>query len=375
MGNKIFYLSLFTVLFLVFIGSCEKNSVGYEELERQISQPEYLEARTTLTGRWSYRKYIPLGKSSVLVLGRNLAYESRLLFDFSFSDTIAVESVISAQLILYTKLAFPVAFKVYPIKSSSPWKETYTTWTRMDDNVPWDSAGGDFYLTLLAQGTVNAESTVINLNLSKLDTIINHSRGLIVIPDTQSNGFAAIYAKEFGSKQAKLLLQFTRTKKTYLINQDAHIIYTTQELGAQDYLIGCGVPYRTLLKFDLTSLPREPVTITLAELYLPIDEEFSIFDTLKIVAKKITDSMPFSELTKFDNSAQASADYSLRQDSVLILDLQSLVQFWSINPDSNFGLILCTEPENYGLGRLKINPHAPGIRLKIGYIKAPQGRF
>ncbi|MEO0072153.1 MAG: hypothetical protein ABIK10_01755 [candidate division WOR-3 bacterium] len=362
---------------IIFTVACEHNSVGYEELERPIGNPQYLELGTTSTGRWSYRKFIPLGTSSMLILGKNAQYESRVLLSFNLPDTtIALDSLLSAKLILYTRQAGAVQFSIYPTRPSSPWREAFVTWTRMDENVPWDSAGGDFYPQALAQGiSITPDSTVINLNLNLLDTLFNHASGVILIPENFSDSFAVAYAKEFGSKGAKLVLQFPRTTKTYPVKEDAHIITTADLPGVQDYWLGSGVVYRTLFKFNLASLPQEPLTITFAELYLSIQDEFSIFDTLKIVAKRVTDSMPFSELTRFSSTVSASKSYIVSQDSTLVIDLRNLVQFWVTNPDSNFGIVLTTEPENFGLVRLKINPQPPSVRLKIGYITAPPGRF
>jgi hypothetical protein len=374
---------LVCLLFLIVLTywGCEKNPLGYEELQRNIANPQVIELQPTSSGRWSYRKAIPLGTSSCLILGKNSTDESRILMKFNFPDTtISLDSVISARLILYTQRLKAVSFSIYPTKQTSIWKEYYATWSRMDDNTPWDSLGGDFYPTLLAQGTVAEESTIVNLDLNKLDSLINHSSGIIIIPDGSQTDFAAFYAKEFLNKFPKIVLQFSGSSKTYSAVEDCHILNTTSIPELFDYWIGNGYSYRTLLKFNLNTLPSN-VAITYAELILPIYEAFSIFDTVEIVAQRVLDSLPFSELTTFDNKILSRTSFAISADSLLILDLRSLVQFWNkyngqgAMPDSNYGVIIATHPENYGLSRLKIKTSSPGIRLKVGYVLPPEGRF
>jgi len=358
--------------------SCDKTPVGYNELERDISEATFIELRTN--ERYCYGKYIPLGVASNMVLGKNDNYEARILMQFPLGDSL-LDSVQTVKLILYPKVHKDIGFKIHPVIKSSEWRQSFATWIRMDENVPWLTDGGDYYPTVLAETTLTQDSIVIELPRNKLDTLVNHANGIILIPDNTVSDFALIHSRE---KVPKITYQYYNSTAIYTFSasERCHILDTTNlDLGMFDYWVGSGFTYRTLLRFPVKeSLPAN-VTIAYAELLLPVAHEFSILDTMQVGVKKILDSLPFGMSTRFADYFWARADYVLRTDSLIVIDVRNIVQFWNKfngtqnRPDSCYGILVSNYPEEYGLSRLQLKTSAPGIRLKIGYINPPKGRF
>lgn len=370
--NKKFRLTIIIFTTLLILFSCDKNPLGYDELERNIPNPVSVELKPT--ARYSYGKYINLGSSDLLVLGRNSEYESRILIQFPLSESLLI-NVNSVKLYLYLKRHRNIRFLIYPISKQTEWKENYVTWKQSDENnTPWN--GGYFYPSLLANGTLTADSCIIELNRNLLDTLVNHSYGLIIIPDTSASDFATIYSRHT-SKSPKLVLTYSNKTTTLTPTQDCHIIDTLNlSMTFIDYWVGSGFPFRTILRFSLDTIPNN-VTITNAELILNIDHKFSLSETLELGVWRMLDSVTPTNFkdAKFASSHSAKKSYPITNDSIKI-DLRNLVQQWVIRPDSNFGCLISILPEYFEISRLHLKIDTIfGPRLKVGYITPPQGRF
>lgn len=369
------YFFLIVVLIItVVILRCDKTPVGYDELERDISNPEFNEFRPT--NRFCYGKYVPLGDANYFVLGKNQEYEARILMQFPFPDTtINLDSVSSARLVLYPKRYENISFKVHPIQTSSEWKENNATWKRMDEAVPWMADGGDYYPTVLAEGALTSDSCVITLNRNKLDTIVNHCNGLIIVPEQSVQSFATINSRNISSKAPKIVFQFlNNTTKTYTPTQDCHIIDTLDlVLLPTELWVGSGFPFRTMLKFNLDTIP-ENVTIASAELSINIQSHYSISDTLSIGIWKLKEST-FDAYTSFADIISNQTQFIVSTDTIVTFDIRRIVQSWNSKPDSNFGILLSVYPENYEISRIKIKTGSYMPKLKVGYILPPKGRF
>lgn len=365
------YIVLFLFgLWILF--SCDKNPLGYDELDRDISNPIFFEF--TPSHRFCYGKYISLGHSNLFVIGRNNEYESRILIQFPLNDSLLINEITSAKLYLYVKKHKNINFSIYPINKQTEWKENFTTWKRYDENnTPWN--GGDFYPSLLASGNLTADSCIIELNRNLLDTLVRHSSGLIIIPETTVNDFATIYTRH-SSKPPKLVLRYSNSTTSLTPIQDCHIIDTLNlPMTFTDHWIGSGFPFRTILKFSLDTIPNN-VTITNAELILRFNQKFALSDTLEIGVWQMLEPVNQTNLkdAKFASGHSAKRIYALTDDSIKI-DMRNLVQRFVIKPDSNYGVLISILPEDFEISRLHLNIDTVYPRLKIGYIKPPQGRF
>ncbi|MCX7785231.1 MAG: DNRLRE domain-containing protein [candidate division WOR-3 bacterium] len=367
--DQIFFILTF---FSLFLFSCNKNPLGYDELERNISNPVSFEFNPV--SRYCYGKYIPLGNADLLVLGRNSEYESRILIQFPLTESL-IRNVSSAKLYLYPKRHKNINFSIYPISKQTEWKENYATWKQSDENnTPWN--GGYFYPTVLANGTLTSDSCIIELNRNLLDTLVNHSYGFIIIPDTNTNDFATIYSRHT-SKSPKLVLNYSNSTTRLTPSQDCHIIDTLNlSITYVDQWVGSGFPFRTLLRFALDTIPNN-VTITTAELILNIDQKYALSDTFEVGVWRILEPVTPSNFknAKFSSTHSAKKTFVITNDSIKI-DIRPLVQQWATKPDSNFGCLISILPEHFEIARLQLKVDTTyGPRLKVGYIEPPQGRF
>jgi hypothetical protein len=369
--NIIFLIVLF---FAILVMRCDKTPVGYDELARDLSNPVFNEFRPT--ARYCYGKYSPLGDANYLVLGRNSEYESRILMKFAVDDSsVNLDSVVKVKLVLYPKRYNNISFQIHPIETSSEWKENTATWKRMDEAVPWMTDGGDYYPTVLANTTLSSDSCIIELPLNKLDTLVNHSWGIIFIAIASDTGFTTINSRSISGKSPKLVFKFRDSSITsYVPNQDCHIIDTLNLiLPPTDLWLGAGFPFRTMLKFTLDTIP-ENVTIAYAELTINIHSHYSMSDTLSIGVWKVLEP-GLNSLTKFADNISNQTQYIASTDTTVTFDIRQIVQFWNTKPDSNFGILLSVYPENYEISRVRLKTGTYLPNLKVGYILPPTGRF
>ena len=140
-----------------------------------------------------------------------------------------------------------------------------------------------------------------------------------------------------------------------------------------DYWLGAGYPFRSILKFNLDTIPSH-VTIAYAELVLPIQSQYSFANTIDIGIHQVLDST-YSAITTFKDNIWVSATRIVSTDTLIIFDIRKVVQFWITKPDSNFGILISGYPENYEISRVKLKTGTAGPYLKIGYILPPKGRF
>ncbi len=367
------FLFLISCFLLLTIFSCDKTPVGYDELERDVSTP-VLNAFYP-SSHFCYGKYVPLGGADYMVLGKNNEYESRILIQFPI-DTLTISDITSLKLVIYPKNYNSISFSIYSIMKISEWQEGSVIWNRAYEGQPWINSGGDYYPRLLANVSLTADSCVIPIAINQglLDSLKNYSNGIILIPNT-SNGFASINSKNITSKTPKIIVEYGSTTKSFAPSQDAHIIkaINLNPNSNDDAWLGSGYPFRTMMKFNLDTIP-DNVTIAYAELILPRNSYFSMSDTFDIGIWKVLEPY-FASITSYANDRFAQSQYIASSDTVIIFDLRKIVQFWTINPDSNFGILVSCYPENYEISRVQLKTGSAGPYLKVGYIKPPTGRF
>jgi hypothetical protein len=374
-----YVITVITLFIAVIIIRCDKTPVGYDELGRGTSDSLYL-FNFRPASRFCYGKYIPLGSADYMVLGKNTEYESRILMQFPLVDS-SLEEVTSVKLILYPERHKDISFSIHPIAKSSEWTEGNATWMKMDAEEPWLTNGGDFYpVDVKQQATLTSDSWVIDLKLNKLDTLVNHSYGIILIPDASVQDFATISSKSISGKAPKIVLQYPSVTKTYQSTQDCHIIDTLNlNLTPLDLWVGAGFAFRTMLKFNLDTIP-DNITIAYAELVLPVASHASISDTFNIGLYRILDPS-FNNLTTYADNVSSVTQYLTATDTVVILDVRKTVQFWNkyngknSRPDSNFGVLVTVYPENNEISRVQLKTGSIKPYLKIGYIMPPSRRF
>ncbi len=360
------------LVFLSFL-TCDKTPVGYNELGREMTEPIFTEFRPV--DKFCYGKYSPLGAADYLVLGKNNEYESRMLIQFPL-DTVTISGVTNLKVVLYPKHYNNIKFTVYPIMKISEWQEGSVIWNRAYEGQPWLINGGDYYNRIVARiDSLASDSCVFSLPITSgfLDTLKNNCNGLIFVPDSGEN-FATFNSRAISNKEPKIIFEYGTTSRTFKASNDAHIVNAVN-MNPNSYIdmwLGAGYPFRTMLKFNVDSIPNN-VTIAYAELVLPVQSYYSMSDTFDIGIWKVLDST-FSQQTSFADARFAQTQFFGATDTLIIFDLRNLVQNW-VTTDTNFGILLSCFPENYEISRVKLKTGTFGPYLKIGYITPPKGRF
>ena len=384
---------------LLLPSSCNKLPVGYDQVRDRVTGT----ADTTLRpdSASSYARYVPLGGSSMLYLGRDTGYVSRLILRFSFVDTMSLDSVTSFQLVLHQLDTLKtMSFICRPC--SSEWEESGVSWQMSDSSNHWLTPGGDFLNDTLATGTMAHDSTMFDFRYVGLDSALQatiRTCGVGIFP--QDTGIVAIYSGASTATAPRLRVTYTKKGKqtTRVINDvaDASLIDTVATHSQPfDLLVGSGLAFRTWLFFNIASIPRE-ATIARADLKFRPETKYHRSDTFLLGVSRMTESFRQKDVNaRFESLPSSVVSYAVPadSDSVITIDIKSVVQQWVNYPESlwtnhlppdtlrpsdtlrNNGLIITSSPEWSKLFRLRIpgsGPSAP--RLDIQYVLPPEDRF
>lgn len=353
-------------MLVLTILNCNRSPVGFDELDRELSEPILYQLNPNALD--CYQKHLAQGASSNLILGKNQEYESRVLINFPLVDSL-LDSLNEVRLVLKTNRFQGVRFTTHIIKQE--WQENTVTWLKTDSAGYWLNPGADFSETVIGQGTISADSTVIILN--HIDSLVHAGNGLILIPE--DTGFALLYSCETAN-DPKVIYKYPKKERIFTASADASIIDTVNlHLARNQFWIGAGYGYHTYLKFAFDPIDTN-VTITDAELILHPTKSFLLTDTVEIGVYRLLE--PYREgLTtqKFYPNISAKTRFT-NTDTLIKIDLKNLVQFFSLNRDSNFGFILKGYPEYSSIFRIELKTDwANYPLLKFGYILPPKGRF
>jgi hypothetical protein len=391
----------FWLLAFAFIG-CNTLPVGFDQLRDRV--PEAAGDTLVADSAVGYARYVPLGGSSMLYLGSDdTSYQSRIIVRFSIPDTMVLDSVTSVQLVLHPSDTL-ANMNFYCRPCSSEWAEDAVSWLMSDSSVHWMSPGGDFLPDTVATGTITGDSVTVDFKYVGLDsarraTIRNY--GIGIFPRDGDTGIIAIHSGAAPATAPRLRVTYTKkgkeTKRVISDIADASLIDTiATHSHPLDLLVGSGVAFRTWLSFNLGSIPPE-ATIARADLKFRPEMKYHRTDTIVLAVHRLTES--FTEKganARFEAMPIGSASYFVPadSDSVVTIDIRSLVQFWTTYPDTlwtnhaypdtlrpsdtlrNYGLLINAAPEWSPLFRLRIprsGPNAP--RLEIQYVLPPEDRF
>jgi hypothetical protein len=355
--------------------SCNRSPLGFDQLDRRnLQEPQFLDSLPFMAGD-CYGKFFANGPGDNLYLGRDGAYESRVLLRFALQDS-ALDSVTAVSMVLYPHTLHPVSFSIRP--TTTEWDDYQVTWHDAQSGNPWFTPGGDFDTTLLARPVVTADSTVIELDQARLRTMVDQTFGIILIPDTapaESLNFCSLYSMTTTGKIPKVVIQYGTKTRTYEATQNTFIVDTlalTRRIS--DLWAGSGYVFRSYLKFDVDSIDSTATVVT-AELKVRVDTAFSLHDTVQLGVHRLTGDYTLGEKdAPFDGTVISPLNFILGSDSVVDFDLRSLVQLWTEKPDSNFGLLVTMDPENTDINRVQFSRTVLPT-LRVGYVNPPKGRF
>ncbi|MEO0108378.1 MAG: DNRLRE domain-containing protein [candidate division WOR-3 bacterium] len=314
-----------------------------------------------------------------LVLGKNYAYEARVLLRFQLADSAPrIDSVDSVRLVLHTRVWQPVPFGIYAVNTD--WVETEATWHHAEAGIPWLKDGGDFDPgRLIRFDTLRQDSTVVFMPRSCLDTLVHGTYGLILVPEVSEPArFAILYSDNVTTKKPTLTYLYGSRRRSFDCIGSTYICDTLGlSLGRDQLWIGSGYIFRTYLKFDFEALrPESASTVIVASLTIFPESVFAQRETVDIAVRRLLEDYdPPEAQARYDATAIGRTSLVVRRDSMVNLDIRPLVQFWVENPDSNHGMILSVEPENYDITRIELRRGDRMPALRVGYVKPPSGRF
>ncbi len=351
-------------LLLVLFINCNKNPLGADELSgRGIGNPQFL---TTIVDSFATCYTAPgQGKSLNLVLGKNQEYESRILLNFTYPDTIS-EDMQDIRMTLY-KRNFPredtVELNLHLVTTG--WGEYYTTWFLADQELKWYHEGGDYEPAPLISKIAAGDSVTIRFTRDQLN-MMKGKMGIILIPTTE--GFTTFYSRE-GRKPIRLTYKKGDQRYDIPLISDAHIIKDWLPEPENKIWIGAGIPFRSFLYFSAFDTIVFNKKIIYSQLRMKKLFATSQRETIEIVIRPLTES--FRGFASQSGSILSSKKFSLT-DSIYEVDIINLLQHIANNPDSNFGFFLMTNPEDYDISRFEIKTDT--IEIEMGYISPPQAR-
>jgi len=362
---------------------CNTLPVGYDQVRDRVTGA----SDTTLVSdsAASYARYVPLGGSSMLYLGRDSAYQSRLIIRFSIPDTMVLDSITAFQLVLHqSDSTKTMGFICRPC--SLEWQENGVSWQMSDSFNHWLNPGGDYLPDTVAAGTIAGDSTTVDFRYVGLDSLRRaaiRNAGIIIFP--QDTGIVAIHSGATAATAPRLRITYTNagkeTQRVISDIADASLIDTiATRSNPLDLLVGSGVAFRTWLWFDVGSIDSS-ATIARADLKFRPEMKYHRADTITLGVSRLKESYTQKGANaRYESLPSGYASYYVPadSDSVVRIDIRSLVQLWTSRSDTlrNFGLLITAAPEWSPLFRFRIprtGENAP--RLEIQYVLPPEDRF
>ena len=375
-------------IFLLLL-ACNTLPVGYNELGRIPETRAFELAPESIA---SYGRYAALGSSEQLAVGQDGDFHARCVLQLSIPDTLTLDSVLSIQFTLHpvdTTRSDSFHFVCRPC--SSAWDEASVSWLMAQTDDQWLNRGGDYWNVTVAEGAALKDSAVINLQYLSLDSAMQRTirdNGLLIFPaSTADTGFLTFWSSEADEglrpRTKVIYLRDSTTRYFDAISDAALIDSAPGSTRSYDLLVGSGFVFRTWMRFNLDSIPRE-ATVAGAELRFRPTVQYRRSDSLGLGIHRLTERYASRGTNPRFADATVSTFYlpPADGDTMVRVDVTSLVQFWTSNRDStgrdtaNFGLLVTPEPDWARLFRLRIpSIGADAPLLSVRYVLPPEGRF
>ena len=360
--NTIIAMRNIFMFFALLALACNKLPVGGEELEsrgRFDAKVADLDFNASLTES----KYIPLGTSLNLIVGKGSGYESHIILKFQFTDSLT-QGADTIEIILFRNTDFDrdtIHYSMHLLTSS--FNEAEATWQRRTVNDGWTTPGGDYNPDSFAMVSARSDTDIIYINYNELLAIKN-SYGVILIP--RDSGFAYYKARESGT-YAQIRMVKNGVVETIPISVDMHLV-TGPTPFYTDNWIGAGMVYHNYVKFDLDTVLLGQRAVY-AELTFRVGAYLAHRDSISLGIRTL-----LKPLTGFDTKTTSLAALQKIDpgDTLVSMDIIDYVQRIIDYPDSNFGFFIAISPDNYDISWLKVMSGT--YRLKVGYIEPPGGR-
>ncbi len=287
------------------------------------------------------------GDSPLLLLGQADNKRASFLVKFDkLPDSSVVESA-EFHLITFSSLGDTVGeIRATAHRVLQDWQES---------EVTFETFANQFDPQVIAEATIvpaDTDTVVFNLDpqlvTSWIDSTVENYGIYIKIEQgaflkqfysgnsVQNQPFLRVRYRRVGA-DTTLLAEFSPTA-------DAFIFEETAPLPEGPLYVSDGDDYRTLLKFDLSSIPKY-ATINRAQLYLTIDStrtflsesDGHVFDIYRLTEASAN---PINAPLDSANAVNSTGGVALSSTRTLGLDITEQVQNWTFGLHDNFGMLL-----------------------------------
>jgi hypothetical protein len=267
---------------------------------------------------YTYKRIIPLGFSSTLLLGKTAANEATMLLSFNIVVPDSIKTDLINNLITVSSATVQL-YKDYTYGDST----AALDYTVHSINTPWTSSG----FTYDSLAFLQSDPADVSSNKTSSDTLfqfditpslalnwlniyansLTPDNGIVVKPSSGSNKIVGFYALT-SATDVKIPFLVVVINKPGVYSNDTLKFSTTADLsvikgdipsGSENIFVQSSIELESRIQFDISKVPPHAI-INYAELQLSIDTTVSVFGssyTDQLVALYITDSTHIDSLS------------------------------------------------------------------------------
>lgn len=381
--------ALIIILVIITLNSCsdDPSSIGSNLLRSDYISVAGFDSQVDSLSQSSsyYKKVIPLGLSSKILLGRNGDTEASVLIKFVFSiddsmkdDFLAGNIVINQAYIeltpayTFSDTLAPLDFSVHKINDY--WSITQFTADSLqflsyeNDDL---SSNKNFTDTLYTFDIDN--SLVLSWLKSSIDTSLEKNLGIFFKPDMISGkivGFEALTSTSSDAAKLHIVIEklgsYTDTIRGYIFGDVSAVSTELPILPAGEIAVQAGSSLQSKIFLDLSNLPKN-IIINRAELIIQEDTLNSVVGT------SLGTNLQGFIITDADSNIviESSKITFAKSDNIYTGDISAWVDYW-YSGEENLGMLIRPTPLVDGLNLVALKGSDYPVeferpRLKIVY--------
>ncbi len=346
-------IALFLVSFFI---SCQSDFDAQHWIDRNFETPDNIfldEIRSV-----KFLHYLPKGKAVRLFIGKDSIYEARILFYYNgIYDSLITQDSIFFEFFLDTAAVNSgVKFNIYSVVSD--WDEEGVNWYTSGQYTRWYTPGGDIGKLLYTVEEVG-DSIRIRLDSTLLKAITN--KGIILL--AKNDGWNTIWARS-GSRPPQIQIYKSNKLNEEIISKDVSISVLLDSTFDSKF-IETGL--NTALYCSFNDTLEKGSDVVAGFLNIRMSTISSLTDSIGFSVYCVRDTTNFFYPQAYKQYASLMV---FSKDSIATLDIKSLLQFWSDNPDSLLGFVISGFPPASSLFLSLID----SIWIDYTYISPPEGR-
>lgn len=355
------------VVLLTLIAGCRDrldDPVGLDEVPRNIPEPIFIDG-IVYDSLENFDAHMNTGSAQRLWFGKKDSIEARTLIRFAIADSYVIANADSARVTVTLEGNYlkGLNFRVHPL--TTEWDEETVAWDRASTDEQWNTQGGDYDTSLIAQITFNDDEESFTFScedFSLLDTINN---GMIFVHGL-GDTILSIYSRENASNPVKIRVFFADSSADYKPVSDAFIVNDTYTEEPDEFVMGEGHVRRALIDFSLDTIPMN-VSINKAYLTFGLKPENSYFDSVTVYLHRITGDWD-ADNTEYSTGLSGEFKF-VKEDTLVEVNVTPLIQYWA-NMRDNKGILIRTKTQSSVCARIVFDASSMPT-LSVYYTPAP----